>query len=253
MLSIEQIKTIQAQAYAGEPSVLPGVCEVYPTMMVDYIKNPIRHSGLLGLLLLNEQGIIEIMEKNNKNSKKKIDTSNIEPLHFLLEQADKSDGFFLELKQAFSTFIREDILLIPKIDAILVGNNPEEKRLITKDNFSDFQTILMLQNRKEVPTPPPPDESPLAKKMRLLREKAEAVKKKQQQKNGEGEQDLAELLEIGEVFGINYKEKSLYAFYGLLQRHQLKEKWEQDLQMLCAGAKAEDIKATYWALTKKEK
>ena len=81
--------------------------------------------------------------------------------------------------------------------------------------------------------------------MRLLKEKREAVKRKQQQKEATN-QELSELLEIAEVFGIDYKEKSIYAFYGLLQRHQLREKWVQDIQMLCAGADSKKIKAKYW-------
>ena len=81
--------------------------------------------------------------------------------------------------------------------------------------------------------------------MRLAAERRDAVKRKQQQKQG-GAQDLADLMEIAEVFGIDYKNKSIYAFYGLIQRHQLREKWTQDIQMLCAGADSKKIKAKYW-------
>jgi hypothetical protein len=60
---------------------------------------------------------------------------------------------------------------------VVVGP-PEDKRWITEDNFGDFQTILRVQNRKEVPEPPPENESAIARKMRLLKEKREAVKRK---------------------------------------------------------------------------
>jgi hypothetical protein len=60
---------------------------------------------------------------------------------------------------------------------VVVGP-PEDKRWITEENFGDFQMILRIQNRKEVPEPPPENESSLARKMRLLREKREAVKRK---------------------------------------------------------------------------
>jgi len=68
--------------------------------------------------------------------------------------------------------------LLPKINSVLVGL-PSERRLITENNFLDFQTILKIQNRREVPEPPPENESAIAKKMRLLKEKREAVKRKQ--------------------------------------------------------------------------
>ena len=80
--------------------------------------------------------------------------------------------------------------------------------------------------------------------MRLLREKVAAVKKKQAQKKGEG-QTLVELMEIASTFGIDRNE-SLYAFYSLVRRHQMREKWQQDLQMICAGADSKKLKTKYW-------
>ena len=201
----------------------------------------------LGILLLTSSDIEKLLRE------KKIPENQIsqlsDPFTYLLQSAKYSESFFLELTNAFTTFIKEEITLLPDYNIILIGRK-EEKRLITKDNFLDFQTILNIQNRKEVPEPPPPNESAAAKRMRLLKEKRDAVKRKQQQKNGDG-MDLITLMEIAEVFGINYKEKSLYAFYSLIQRYQQKEKWEQDIQMLCAGADSKKIKATYWGLSSK--
>ena len=81
--------------------------------------------------------------------------------------------------------------------------------------------------------------------MRLLREKVAAVKKKQAQKKGEG-QTFLELMEIADTFGINKDKCSLYAFYCLLRRHEMREKWNQDLQMICAGADSKKMKTKYW-------
>jgi hypothetical protein len=47
-------------------------------------------------------------------------------------------------------------------------------------------------------------------------------------------------------------EKSVYAFYGLVQRYRRKEKWEQDLAMLCAGADPKKMKIEYWGDNSKE-
>lgn len=79
--------------------------------------------------------------------------------------------------------------------------------------------------------------------MRLLREKvAEAKKKKKEETESSS---LADMLEIAETFGIDLN-KSLYAFYGLLRRNQMREKWNQDLQMICAGADSKSMKTKYW-------
>lgn len=210
--------------------------------MKDMLKmGSLEYSNRLNLLLMTEMDIEKIIKEKGGDISQ---LGNFSTLSYLLKSAELNEMFFLELEKALSTFIQEDILLLPKINAILVGP-PSERRLIKEDNFLDFQTILRIQNRKEVPEPPPENESAIAKKMRLARERREAVKRKQQQQNG-SQQELAELLEIAEVFGIDYYEKSIYAFYGLIQRHQLKEKWDQDIQMLCAGADSKKIKTKYW-------
>lgn len=242
MLSANEIKVVQEQAYAGLPSMLGNVCEVYPGMMKDMLTmGSLKYSSRLGMLLLTKDSIFKIAEEKQADTEAIKDMS---PLAYLLKSAEASDTFFLELQDAFSTFIKEEILLLPKLNSVLVGSMTE-KRLITEKNFEDFQQILSIQNRRKVPKPPPENESEFARKMRLNAEKRDEIKRKQQQKNGEG-RDLADLLEIAEVFGIDYQNKSIYAFYGLIQRHQLREKWTQDIQMLCAGADSKKIKAKYW-------
>lgn len=214
-------------------------------MMKDMMKmGRDEYDRRLNLLLLTEDGVAKILDEKRQKGVNIDEDVSVSPLVYLLQSARVNDKFLLELTTAFSTFIKEDILLLPKINAVLIGSKVE-KRLITEENFSDFQTILRIQNRREVPKPPPPNESAGARRMRLKAEERDRIKRKQQQKNGE-ERELADLLEIAEVFGINTMEKSIYAFYGLIQRHQLREKWTQDIQMLCAGADSKKIKAKYW-------
>ena len=150
--------------------------------MIDMLKmGSDVYSTRLNLLLMTEVEIQTLVEKKGGNQK---EVEGLSPLEYLLKSADLNDIFLLELQNAFSTFIQEDILLLPKINSVLIGL-PDEKRLITKENYSDFQDILRIQNRKEVPEPPPENESEIARKMRLKREMREQVKRRQQQKNGE--------------------------------------------------------------------
>ena len=159
--------------------------------------------------------------------------------------------FLLELQSAFATFIKEDIMLLPKINSVLVGA-PQDRRLITSQNYSDFQDILRLHNMREMKEPPPENESAIARKFRLKREARDAAKRKQQEKNGDG-QSLVDLLEIATVFGIDYKNVTLFAFYNLIARYQAKEKWDQDIKLICAGADSKKIKSKYWGESLKEK
>lgn len=242
MLSANKVDEIKAQAFIGAPSTLDGVCKIYPFTMKDILTmGVIKYNTKLGILLLTEVEISNIVKEKTGED---ISPDKIHPLSYLLASAEADDMFLLELKNIFSTFVQEDVLLLPKISSVLVGP-PEEKRLINESNYRDFQDILRIQNRRDFVEPPPENESPGQRKMRLLREKVAAVKKKQAQKKGDG-QTLAELMEIAETYGIDVQNHTLYAFYGLLRRHQLREKWEQDLQVICAGADSKKIKTKYW-------
>ena len=245
MLSANQIEDIKCQAYKCLPSQFNNICKIYPMPVIEILEMGINaYNGKLGLLLLTE---VEIAQTIKEKVKQDVPIEKIDTLTYLIQSANNNDTFFLELESAFSTFIKEDILILPKINSILVGN-PDERRLITSENFHDFQDILRIQNHKEIKEPPPPNESPGQRKMRLLREQVAAVKKKQAQKNSEG-QSLLDLLEIADVFGIDTEKCSLFSFYNLIRRHQMKEKWDQDLQMLCAGADSNKIKTKYWGET----
>ena len=204
------------------------------------------YSGKLGILLLSEADISELIKTKTG---KEIPINEINPLQYLIQSTENDETFLLELQSIFFTFIKEEVLFLPKLNCVVVGD-PTERRLITSENFRDFQDILRIQNKREIKEPPPADETPGQRKMRLLREKRDAVKRKQQKKNSE-DTPLHEMLEIASVYGIDIKSCSLFAFYSLIYRHQLKEKWDNDIQMLCAGADSKKIKTKYWGESSK--
>lgn len=242
MLSLNRKTVIEEQAYAGVPSLLEKTGYIYPLLLNEIIKmGTDKYNQYLNLLLLEETDIFEIIKKKTGTEP---EIENIDTLSYLIQSSTYDDMFLLELQQAFSTFFKEEILLLPKINSVLIGS-PQERRLLNKNNFREFQDILRIQNRKPIKEAPPENESAIARKFRLKREMRDAIKRKQAAKNGEGLK-LVELMEIAETFGIDYQNKTIYAFYGLIQRHQLREKWNQDLQMLCAGADSKKIKTQYW-------
>lgn len=248
MLSHNHIEKIKQQAFLGYPSNLYNICQVRPITMGEILLPDSLYGAALDTLLLTEVDICKLIkEKTGKEPK----IAEIKPLHYLLDSAEKDNSFLLELQKFFSTFITEDILLLPDYKAVVVGS-PKEKRLITNENFSDFQDILRIQNVKKIKEPPPENESAIAREFRLKAEYRDSIKKKQQEKNGEVI-EISELLEIATVYGIDCKNTTIYAFYKLLTRYRAREKWQQDIQMLCAGADSTKIKTNYWAGSLKEK
>lgn len=244
MLSHDQIEDIKAQAYLCLPANFNDICKVYPVKLKTVVEmGYLEYSRRLNTLLLTEVDIQNIIKEKTKEE---VPIEELHPLEYLLTCAEQSDIFSLELQLMFITFLQEEVLLLPEIKSVLIGN-PEEKRLITEENFRDFQDILRVQNRKEVKEGPPKNETYGERKMRLLREKVAAAKRKQAEKEGNSSEfSLVNELEVGSVYNIDLENCSLYAFYGLLRRHQARDKYLQDMQMICAGADAKEIKIKYW-------
>ena len=245
MLSANEIEDIKTRTYAGIPSPLEGICEVYPPTMREIIKMGITvYNNRLGTLLLTEDKITQLIKEKTGQ-----EIEPINPLVYLLMSAEQSNEFYLELQRMFATFITEEVLLLPKINSVLVGPKAE-RRLITPENFKDFQDILSIQNMKEIAMAPPKDETPGERKMRLLREKVAETKRKQAQKKGGEAQNLSTILEIADCYGIeDYLDRTLYSFYKQLRRRQAREKWDQDYQALLAGADNQKLKSKYWGET----
>lgn len=108
----------------------------------------------------------------------------------------------------------------------------------------------MIQNAQTVEETPPENETELERKFRLLREERDAVKAKQQRKNGGGA-SFVSLLEVAQVYGFDYQDKTLYAFYQILSRYSKKEKWDSDCRALSIGADPKKIKPVYWGSDEK--
>lgn len=215
MLSPEKIDEVRAQAFMCKPTLLGTTCLIHPIPVGEIVKMGItEYNRRLGILLLTKDDLIKMI---TEKTSEEFDTEQLDVLPYLLQSANYNDVFLLELQTAFSTFLKEEVLLLPTIGAIVVGN-PEEKRLITQENFEDFQNILRIQNRRETKEEAPKNESYGERKMRLLRERVEEAKRKQRQKEG-SEQSFTDLLEIATVFNIDVENVSLFAMYRLIQRH----------------------------------
>ena len=173
MLSINDFNIIKEKAFCCVPYQYKNICNIYPYTVQEIIEmGTDKYFSSLGILILTKDDIAEIIKKKTNQSLK--DEEVPEPFEYLIKSSELNDMFFLELQDIFSTFLKEDVLILPELNVVVVGD-PKDKRFITSENFSDIQDILRIQNRKDVSPPPPPDETPGQRKMRLLREKTAKI------------------------------------------------------------------------------
>lgn len=242
------INTLKELMFIGAPILMDDTFLVHPMKVKDRILMGEKYSKALNLLTLSSEDIEDILiEKVGEVEYQKMES--ITPFEYLLLSAENDGKFLLELKQAFSTFLREEVLIIPKAMEIRIGSLHDERK-ITKENFPELQKVLRLQNHLDVPEEIPKNENYMHKKFRLKRKLLKKAKAKQAAKDKSSPTflDLMSSLCIMNV-GItwdNIGNIPIFTFYELIGRNQIKEKYDTDLKSLLAGADSKKIKLKYW-------
>lgn len=194
----------------------------------------------------------ELRETNKDES-----MPTLTPLEFLLNCAYNNESLNQFAHAAFEFFIHEPITFWYENKAIIVGELNEnttldELRLLTEENYFDFQNALRVAMGGEALKPPEPEnpnEDPRIKRMKALARKRDLAKAKQALSKGgvELSESLVAICCMGiGITPLTIGEMSYAAVGALMNKSQLKEKYELDIQSLLAGADSKKIKPKYW-------
>jgi len=241
------IADVQNKAYLGFPYAFSDVCLIYPLTVGEIVgMGQLNYSSYLSIITIDEFDIINTAKKKGIE----IQPEQINVFHYLIDSARQNYSFLLELKNAFRTFIREEINILFDEYLILIGKKPSEKRMLNENNFSDFQNIVRVQNKRTVKEDPPPDESPMRKKFRLKAQYRDSIKRNQKS-NDPNAPDFCALMSSFSCYksGITpqqLKDFSLFAFREDFERNQLKEKYQIDIDSILAGADSKKVKPEPW-------
>lgn len=223
------------------------ICWIYPLKIKEVVgMGQENYNQYLSILCADIREIQKIMKKEGISDEDLFTNS----FDYLMVQSMYDRTFFVKLKEAFSTFIREEVHFLYEQEKILIGSNMDKERALTKENFSDFQNILRAQNALPVPEPIPENESPMARKFRMRREQVAEVKRKQAQKSGEVISlfdSISTLITLNPGITLeSIKDLTIYQFKNLLARAQAKYKYDLDIRMIAAGADPKKIKPKHW-------
>lgn len=243
---------VKLKAFAGAPYLFgeeeEPICLIQPLTVKELVKLGTKYQHYLSLLTISEDELEDLAEQIY-DPIQKADFEKLTPFDYLMVMSEYNDTFFVDLKQAFSTFLKDEIFIIPQVGQIALGKI-DSGRLINKDNFKEFQKVIRLQNRLDTPEEIPEKENYMHKKFRLRRKAVKKAKAKQQIKEGDTP-TLSDLISSVCVLGIgvtweNVLDMPIYTFYDLFNRYQRKEKYDLDVRSLLAGADSKKIKLKYW-------
>ena len=254
ILSTNIIEDIKLKAFTGAGYSLSNICMVYPLTVKDIVViGENNYQRYLSLLTMTSDELYDYY----KQKKIKV-PENIDVFKNLMESCEYDDTFLIELEKAFSTFIREQVQILPDSQTIIIGELDKGKfiRKFKKEDFYEFQQILRIQNKISLPEEIPENETPMQKKFRLRRLEVKKAKRKQNQKKQTEATSFLNLissmmcylgLPLAEILKL-----PLFAFYDLLGRNQNREKYDYDVRAILAGADAKKIKLVHWTDNTKE-
>lgn len=176
-----------------------------------------------------------------------IKEKDIEPFDFIFINCSFREEFKEEVLEALKFFTKEDVLFLKEIESFVIGSF-NESRLLTKDNFKEFQEIIYSQNFfDEVVKMNGENESAkiIKEKLAKSREKISKIKNKLSE-----QVELSDLisslsikssLNIFEIWNISY-----YTFNEQFKRMRLLEQYDTSLQSIMAGADPKKVKLEDW-------
>jgi hypothetical protein len=231
--------------FLGLPIEIEGLCKVYPLTFDEIAAEDLgfgKYHFYVNLFTMAESDIMAMMSQKGIQLPEDFSTFD-----YLMLMSLTDSNFFLDLKKAFKTFFKEEVMMLPEKKLVVIGS-PVEKRVLTKEAFTIMAEIISAQNCLPKREAPPKDETPMQRKFRLKREERERVKAKSKK----GDQiDLADMLSSLCVSGIgitpfNMGKLTVYQAKEMLERIQAKEMYDLENRMLIAGADSKKIKPKHW-------
>lgn len=233
MSSIDRLKLL-----AGLPILMSdSTCFIYPSTLSVIAQLGVEtYFKYINLCTITKSDIEKITKDND-----------LEPFDFIFINCAFKDDFKNEFIEILKFFTREEVLFLKEIESFSIGPF-EESRLLTRENFKEFQNIIYEQNFFDGSVKSN-GENESAK---LIKEKLEKSRSKIAKiKNNYSEQvELADLisalsfkssLNIFEIWNISY-----YTFNEQFKRMRLLEQYDTGLQSILAGADPKKIKLEDW-------
>ena len=177
------------------------------------------------------------------------------PFQYLLMNYYQDETMRKKIEDGFMKFVHEPVTIVPEIEMLLIGKSEDEldpdvdlenPRLLTEENFFDFQNAIRMVMGEKAAEPPDPDEDPRVKRIKAKARYRERLKAKRQ-KGPQFGTLLAAICCMGiGLSPLNIGEMSYACVHWLISMEQQREEYDIDIRALLAGADSKKVKPKYW-------
>lgn len=246
---------IDERIFLGYPIDFKDICQIYPPTVNDVCGN--KDFYIYQSLFTMTQEDLEDAYAEGAGATK-VPT----PFQYLLMNYYQDGTMREKIEDAFMKFTHEPVTIVPEIEMLLIGKSEDEldpdvdlenPRLLTEENFFDFQNairVVMGDNPIEPPEPEDPNLDPRIKRYKEKVKRSERLVAKKKRKKGGGP-TLGTLLAAICCMGIglsplNIGEMSYACVHWLVTMEQQREEYDIDIRALLAGADSKKVKPKYW-------
>lgn len=241
---------IDERILMGYPLFFKNICKVYPPTLNDVLGE--KDYGLyFKILTLSQEDIWDSLAEKEGDIPKGAPT----PFDQLMSGIKSSPDLAKKAKEAFEFFTKEEVQIREEGEVILFTEGIEEVtdinslRLITEDNFFDFQNLIREVTGRDQLEAPIEDEHP---RVAIIKARARKRDRLVQKKGNQSSISLSQLLvalscmNVGFALLKEHGEMSYPAIFELFNMARNREKHQVDMQLIAGGADAKKIRPKDW-------
>ena len=244
---------IDDRVFLGYPIEFKDICKIYPPTVNDVVGNK-------DFLIYQSLFTMTQEELEDAYAADERITQIPTPFQYLLMNYYQDEEIKIKIEEAFEQFIHEPVTIVPEIEMLLIGKREEDidpdvdlenPRLLTEENYFDFQNKIRLVMGGDEVKPPEKEEEDLDPRIKRYKAKVRASEKLLQRKKAKTYPTFGTLLAAICCMGIgltplNIGEMSYACVHWLIAMEQQKEEYDVDIRALLAGADSKKVKPKYW-------
>jgi len=244
---------INDKIFLGKPIKFKDICKIYPPTVAEVVENDDFNSYQALFTITQEE-----LNKAYLQDESILQVPT--PFQYLLMNYYQDEGVKIKIEEAFKFFVHEPVTIVPEIELLLIGKseselNPdvdlENPRILTEDNFFDFQNQIRLAMGSNPIKPPEPEdinEDPRVRRWKMkIKEREEFLNVKQRKNSPTFGTLLAAICCMGIGLNpLNIGEMSYACVHWLIAMYQQNEEYDVDIRALLAGADSKKVKPKYW-------
>ncbi len=240
---------IDSNSFLGLPFWFQTICQIYPPKIKDILTE--KNYPVYRKILFSTQEDIEDEYAEQRLPMNEVPT----PLEYIFMLAESDERIKKIVVESIEFFIKEPVLLLMENRMIIVGDLKEsllnaksvrDLRVITKDNYFDFQNALRRAVGEKEVEPYNPNENPKVKYFKAKARLRDRIKAKSKDSLTLGT-TLASICCMGiGITPLNVGELSQAAISVIMRYYQEKHKYDIDIESLIAGADSKKVKPQFW-------